>query len=125
MKVHYKKGKLVETDILPRHANTYYYKINNNLYEFYSYHTLVGYIVLIANRKHPCPYFIEWAHTEHYSVTTSKQCTILANELAKKYNGLHKIVTREQGMKELDELIANKEQDRYYLLLHMNMKGIK
>lgn len=125
MKVRYKKDKLVETEYLPRHANTYYNKINNNLYEFYSYNTLVGYIAFMTNRPQPCPYFIEWAHTEHYSVTTSKQCTILANELSKKYNGLNKIVTREQGMKELDELIANKEQDRYYLLLHMNMKGIK
>ena len=125
MKEHYKKGKLVETEFLPRHANTHYYKINNNLYEFYSWDTLVGYIVFIANRQYPCPYFVEWAHTEQYSRTTSKQCTILANELIKKYDGYYKVVTRDFGMKQLDEMVANKEQDRYYLLLHMNMKGIK
>lgn len=97
MSNHYSYGRLVQTDILPRHSNTWYYKLNENLYEFYSYDTLVGYIFIIGDNYSPDVYFVEWAHTQHYSVTTSKQCTILANELKRKYRAVHKIVGREEG----------------------------
>lgn len=99
MSNHYRYGRLVQTDILPHHNNTWYYKINEHLYEFYSYDTLVGFILYDSSRM-----FVEWAHTEHYSVTTSKQCTILANELKKRYAFVHCKVSREIGLKYLDDV---------------------
>ena len=124
MSNHYRKGKLVETDILPRHANTYYYKINNNLYEFYSYDTLVGYIMLCNVDKYDfTTFFVEWAHTQHYSVTTSKQCTVLQNELKRMYGGRHKIVTIDQGFKELELLRKNPSCN--YILLHYQERNFE
>lgn len=67
------------------------------------------------------PLFVEWAHTHHYSVTTSKQCTILANELKRKYGGKHEIVTREIGMNSLDML--KKSTAHNYAMLHVNERN--
>lgn len=63
--------------ILNRHNNMHYeIAIGESKIVFiYSYQTRVG--LLDGNRK----MLIEWAHNEHYSVTTSKQMTILSNEL--------------------------------------------
>lgn len=115
MSNHYKNNRLVETDILPRHNNTWYYKINENLYEFYSYDTLVGYIFIMGDKPSLDVYFVEWAHTQHYSVTTSKQCTTLANELKRKYRAVHKIVGREEGKAYLGTFKAS--SNRKYSIL--------
>lgn len=106
MSNHYKKGRLVETNKLPRHNNTWYYHVGGPIYEYYSYDTLVGYI-LVNEFFHHVSLFVEWAHTEHYSVTTSKQCTTLKNELIARYGTRCKIVTMKQGMKWLNHLKEN------------------
>lgn len=99
MSNHYSYGRLVQTDILPRHNNTWYYQVAEDVYEFYSYDTLVGYIDC-----GPQKLFVEWAHTTHYSATTSKQCTILANELRRRFAFDHYIVKREIGHENLNRI---------------------
>lgn len=116
MSNHYSYGRLVQTDILPRHNNTWYYKLNENLYEFYSYDTLVGYIMIMGDKPSPDVYFVEWAHTQHYSVTTSKQCTTLANELKRKYRAVYMIVERKEGMRYLDTYKSSRIHE--YGILH-------
>ena len=76
--------------ILERHHNMSYkviYSLCDTIILVYSYQTLVGFIS--QNDR----IFYEWGRTGHYSKTTSKQLTILANELKRYYSsyGVHMI----------------------------------
>lgn len=98
----YRYGKLVKNEFLPEHNNTWYYPINSYLFEFYSYNTMVGFIDF-KNKV-----FYEWAHSEKYSCTTSKQATILSRDLYNSHQIITIKITIKQGLAILETKIKLK-----------------
>lgn len=77
MKHYYNKQLVSVDDVLPKKNNMHYRDLDNGVYEVYSYETLIGYVIPDES------VFIEWASIVHYSVTTSKQATMLYNQLCR------------------------------------------